>query len=181
MLWYPIVRRLRFSVLLYDFPGLSQVFFVLSFHFWIMSKEVFLSNTSDGPTLAEVIEDIRARYEGLLSYRKMATDAGLVENLVYKAVKHGSTPRPASLKALAERWGRTPEEQASDFQHLMRAAGYVVAPPPAYGEASHFEQLLAKIMGMTQAAREAWAADQLVALSLVDDADEAEWDDDGFE
>lgn len=121
--------------------------------------------------VALVLEDIRARYEGLLSYRKMAIDAGLVENLVYKAIKHGTTPRPRALRALAQRWGRTAEEKVDDFRRLMEAAGYVVVPPSDERSVSHFEQLLIEIMGMDPSVRDAWAAGQLAELELSRDDD----------
>jgi len=136
----------------------------------------------DQQTVAEVLEDIRARYEGLLSYRKMATEAGLVENLVYKACTQGTTPRPKALRALAERWGRTPDEKIDDFRRLMRAAGYVVAPLPAPRNESHFERLLSEVMDLPQAEREAWSLDQLVGLKLAhkkEDDHDCQYDDNG--
>jgi hypothetical protein len=76
--------------------------------------------------LVEYIDDImKARYPRLAD-SQMSTDAGLSINTVHR-MRQGIVPRPDKLLALAERWGRTPEEKAQDYYELMKRAGY--APP----------------------------------------------------
>jgi hypothetical protein len=64
----------------------------------------------------------------------MAMDAGLSENAVYRIVKYGKGANPATLKALADTWGRTPDERATDYRELMTRAGYDVPEPAPYRE-----------------------------------------------
>ena len=57
---------------------------------------------------------IKARYPRLPD-TVMSEDAGLSSNTVHR-IRQGVKPRPGVLKALAETWGRTPEEKARDFR-----------------------------------------------------------------
>lgn len=68
--------------------------------------------------LAEYVDELRKRHPRL-SMRQMAMEAGVGESVVNGIVKRGLGATPATLKALADRWGTY-----EDYAEMMRLAGH---------------------------------------------------------
>lgn len=79
-----------------------------------------MSDTEKSVTVGEYIVAMLKRHPGL-SMRQASIKAGLNTNAIQQIINSKITPRPNTIKALADMWG-TPE----DYVAMMRLSGYEV-------------------------------------------------------